>query len=120
MRLVGLLLLTMPLWAHAAGPLKLRPGMTGVPDLGAIDCATFNVMHPAGPVGMEQAVLTWAEGYFYARSGKTLDEILALQPATSSDWNFDRLTGHLVAYCAANPQAPVPDAVADLWQQLEP
>jgi hypothetical protein len=100
--------------------LKLRPGMTGVPDLGAIYCETFNQMHPAGPTGMEQAVLTWAEGYFYGLSGKTIDEILAVQPAGSTQWNFNTLSGHIVAFCAAQPNASVPDAVADLWQRLQP
>jgi hypothetical protein len=104
--------------ALAAGPLKLRPGMTGVPDLGAIRCETFSQMHPAGPTGMEQAVLTWAGGYIYGRTGKTLDEVLAAQ-AAGTEWNFDTLTGHIVSYCAAHPQAPVPEAVADLWAQLQ-
>ena len=115
-----LLLLLLPALLTAAEPLSLRPGMTGVPDLGAIDCATFNHMYPAGPTGMEQAVLTWAEGYFFARSGKTMDELLAVQPADAPDWDFDALTGHIVQFCAASPEAGVPEAVTDLWRQLAP
>ena len=42
----------------AAKPLTLRPGMTGVPDLGAIKCEMFVHMYPNGPTGMSQAVLT--------------------------------------------------------------
>jgi len=99
--------------------LRLRPGMTGVPDLGAISCETFTHMHPAGPTGMEQAVLTWAQGYFFGLSGRTIDEILAAQPA-DADWNFDTLSGYIVAYCAARPEAGIPEAVADLWAELEP
>ena len=115
-----LLLLLLPALLTAAEPLSLRPGMTGVPDLGAIDCATFNHMYPAGPTGMEQAVLTWAEGYFFARSGKTMDELLAAQPADAPHWDFDALTGHIVQFCAARPEAGVPEAVTDLWRQLAP
>lgn len=103
-----------------AAELTLRPGMTGVADLGATSCETFNQMHPAGPTGMEQAVLTWAQGYFYAQSGKTTNEILAALPDGGAEWKFDTLTGHIVAYCAARPEAAIPDAVADLWAQLRP
>lgn len=119
-RLVGPALLLIPVLAAAAGPLKLRPGMTGVADLGAIDCAMFNHMYPAGPTGMEQAVLTWAEGYFYARSGRTMDELLAAQPPGARDWDFDALTGHIVAFCADRPEAPLPAAVQDLWRVFSP
>lgn len=120
MRRACLMLLIAPILALASGPLTLRPGMTGVPDLGAIDCAMFNHMYPAGPTGMEQAVLTWAEGFFYARSGKTIDELLAAQPAAARDWDFGSLTGHIVEFCQASPDAPLPDAVRDLWQALNP
>lgn len=102
-----------------AAELTLRPGMTGVADLGATSCETFNQMHPAGPTGMEQAVLTWAQGYFYGQSGQTMNEILAALPDDGPSWTFDTLTGHIVAFCAAQPDAGIPDAVADLWQQLQ-
>jgi hypothetical protein len=110
------------LGALAAGgsELRLRPGMTGVPDLGAISCETFTHMHPAGPTGMEQAVLTWAQGYFYGLSGQTTNQILAGQPGNEMSWDFDSLTGHIVAFCADNPEASIPDAVADLWSSLKP
>ncbi len=116
---VAAMMLVMSNWSVAA-ELTLRPGMTGVADLGAIRCATFNQMHPAGPTGMEQAVLTWAQGYFYGLSGQTMDEILAALPASGKAWNFDTLTGHIVAFCAAQPDAGIPDAVANLWAQLKP
>lgn len=117
---IACLLLVLPSLAGASDPLTLRPGMTGVPDLGAIDCAMFNHMYPAGPTGMEQAVLTWAEGYFYARSGKTMDELLAAQPAAAPDWDFEALTGHIVEFCQASPDSPLPDAVRDLWRAFNP
>ena len=104
--------------AGAAQKLTLRPGMTGVPDLGAISCATLTHMHPAGPTGTEQALLTWAQGYLYARTGQTMDEILAGLPADAPAWTFDRLAGHLVEFCAANPEAQVPEAAADLARAL--
>lgn len=103
--------------ALAANKLALRPGMTGVADLGAISCATFTHMYPAGATGMRQAALTWAQGYFYGQSAKTVDEILAELPA-DNPWDFDSLTDHIVDYCAANPEAPLPDAVIDLWNEL--
>ena len=106
--------------ALAAGPLALRPGMGGVADLGAITCAKYMEIHPWGPAGMEQAALTWAEGYMFARSGMTMDEILAAQPTDGPDWNFDTLTGHIVDYCATRPDASVPEAVASLWEELRP
>jgi len=103
--------------ANAAGPLTLRPGMTGVPDLGAIKCETFVHMYPNGPTGMSQAVLTWSQGYFYALTGKTTDEILATLPEESA-WDFDSLTGHIVDYCEEHPEVPLPEAVKDLWAAL--
>ena len=112
-----MLLATLSPIAQAADPLTLKPGMVGVPDLGALQCETFNQMYPNGPTGMRQAVLTWAQGYFFARSGKTTDAILADLPADST-WDFDSLSGHLVAYCEATPDASVPEAVADLWSSL--
>jgi len=102
---------------QGADPLTLKPGMVGVADLGALQCATFNQMYPNGPTGMRQAALTWAQGYFFARSGKTTDEILADLP-NSARWNFDSLSGHLVAYCEGAPEASVPEAIADLWTML--
>jgi len=101
-----------------AGPLSLRPGMTGVPDLGALQCKTFNTMYPYGPTGMRQSALTWAEGYLHARSGLTIDEILRQQANEDRTWDFDSLSGLIVDYCAANPEAPFPNAVKDLAKAL--
>ena len=67
---------------------------------------------------MRQAVLTYSQGYFFARSGKTTDEILSGLPADNS-WDFETLTDHIVDYCAANPESPVSAAVIDLWGQLD-
>lgn len=103
--------------AIAAKPLALKPGMTGVPDLGAIKCEMFNRMYPNGPTGMSQAVLTWAQGYFYALTGNTIDEILAPLPEDGA-WDFDRLTGHIVDYCEEHPESPLPEAVKGLWSAL--
>ncbi len=103
--------------ALADGPLKLHPGMMGVADIGAADCALFNEMHPNGPAGMEHHVLTWAEGYIYAKSGKTIDGVLEGLPADNG-WDFDSLTGYIVDYCAANPDEKVAQAAAALWTTL--
>ncbi|MAF82801.1 MAG: hypothetical protein QGH93_02825 [Gammaproteobacteria bacterium] len=103
--------------AIAAKPLTLRPGMTGVPDLGAIKCETFADMYPNGPTGMSQAVLTWAQGYFYGLTAKTTDEILAQLPEKSS-WDFDTLTGHIIIFCEEHPEVPLPVAVKDLWSVM--
>lgn len=99
-----------------AAPLALRPGMGGVPDLGAIRCETFNEMYPSGPNGLRQAILYWTEGYVYAQTGKTMDEFLA-SPGKGS-WDFGALTDHIVQFCRARPEAPVPLAVIDLWTRM--
>lgn len=117
---VALLALSMANGAMAADRLTLRPGMGGVPDLGAVPCETFTKILPEGPTGFRQAVLTWAEGYIYGRSGRTIDEVLAAAPAATPAWTFDTLTDHIVGYCAANPAAPLPAAVHDLWTRLSP
>ncbi|MEO8444828.1 MAG: hypothetical protein ABI567_07485 [Gammaproteobacteria bacterium] len=117
---LGSLLLSGGIAATAADKLALRPGMGGVADLGALRCETFNSILPKGPTGFRQAVLTWAEGYIYARSGKTIDEVLAAVPAGGPPWTFDRLTDHVVEYCMARPDAPLPAAVHDLWRTLQP
>jgi len=101
-----------------AAPLALRPGMGGVPDLGAIRCETFNEMYPAGPNGLRQAILYWTEGYVYAQTGKTMDEFLA-SPGMDI-WDFGTLTDHIVEFCKAQPEAPVPLAVKDLWTRMSP
>ena len=70
---------------------------------------------PLSELGLQQAALTWAQGYFHARSGKTTDELLS---ETDTAWDFDSLSGYLVQFCADNPEAQVPDAVASLWEAL--
>ena len=92
--------------------------MTGVADLGAISCATFNDIYPNGPTGLRQAALYYAEGYIYARSGMTIDEVLAGQPA-DADWSFDSLTDVIVDYCAENPEARVSSGAGQLWRVLQ-
>lgn len=100
--------------ADAADKLRLPSGMGGVPDIGAIPCRVFSEMIVIGPLGTKRLLLTWAEGYYRAISGKTIDEILADAGADGTDWNFDSLTGHFVEYCAANPEALTSAAVVDL------
>ncbi len=101
-----------------AEELKLPPGMGGVPDIGAIPCDVFNKMIVVGPLGTKRLLLTWAEGYYHAKTGKTINEIIQGAEKTGQSWDFDSLTGHFVDYCAANPEAPTAAAVSDLGEQL--
>jgi len=101
-----------------AEKLRLPSGMGGVPDIGAIPCDVFNQMIVVGPLGTKRLLLTWAQGYYRANSGKTIDEILAGSNDPGKAWNFDSLTGHLVDYCAANPEVLTSAAVADLGERL--
>ncbi len=112
---VTLLLLLAAAAAHA--DLQLRPGMTGVADLGAISCETYNAIYPNGPTGLRQATLYYAEGYIYAKTGKSIDEVLGEQP-DDAQWNFDSLTDIVVDYCASNPDSPVSAGVAALFDAL--
>jgi len=102
----------------SAEKLKLPAGMGGVPDIGAIPCDVFNKMMVVGPLGTKRLLLTWAQGYYHAKSGKTLDEIIEAADEAGQTWDFDSLTGHLVDYCAAEPEALTAAAVADLGNQL--
>jgi hypothetical protein len=101
----------------AADGIRLRPGMTGVADLGATSCETFNHMYPAGPTGLRQAALYYAEGFIYGRSGKTLEQVVGGLP-DDAGWTFDSLTDVMVNYCTANPAAEFADAAAALWAAL--
>lgn len=101
-----------------AEKLKLPSGMGGVPDIGAIPCEVFNNMIVIGPLGTKRSLLTWAEGYYFARSDKTIDEILAAAEEAGTSWDFDSLTGHFVDFCAADPQALTSAAVIDLGGRL--
>lgn len=99
-----------------AEPLRLRPGMGGVADPGAIDCAFFNTIYEAGPTGFRQTVLYWTEGYVLGKSGLTMDAALA--QAKGGPWTFDTLTDHVVDFCRKNPGSGMPAAVEDLWRTL--
>ncbi|WKZ11644.1 MAG: hypothetical protein QY320_11215 [Gammaproteobacteria bacterium] len=102
-----------------AANVKLPAGMGGVPDIGAIPCRVFSQMIVVGPLGTRLSLLTWAAGYFAATSGKTLDEVVtAAAEAGGGEWTFDRLTAHLVDYCAAKPEAATAAAVRDLGTTL--
>jgi hypothetical protein len=104
--------------AALAEKLQLPPGMGGVPDIGTIPCDVFNKMITVGPLGTKRLLLTWAQGYYQAKSGKTIDEILEAAQEAGQSWDFDSLTGHLVDYCAADPEAPTSAAVIDLGEHL--
>jgi len=121
-RIIKPLLLTAALLtvseAALAGKLQLPPGMGGVPDIGAIPCDVFNKMIVVGPLGTKRLLLTWAEGYYHARTGKTIDEILQDAETAGQSWDFESLTGHFVDYCAADPQALTSSAVIDLGEHL--
>ena len=95
----------------------LPPGMTGVADFGAIDCATFTHMYPAGPTGVGQAVLSWAQGYIYAQSGHSLGDALE-DVSAGGDWDFYSLREFIVNYCEQKPEAPLPEAVTELWATI--
>lgn len=113
-----MILATVPAHAAYAEKLRLPPGMGGVPDIGAIPCAVFNEMIVVGPLGTKRLLLTWAEGYYRAKSGKTIDEILADAKSAGQPWDFRSLTGYFVDYCAADPEALTSAAVADLGKRL--
>jgi hypothetical protein len=102
----------------AAEPIALRPGMGGVPDPGAVECAVLNRLYATAPTGFRQTLLYWLEGYVYGRTGLTMDSALAKAPG--GPWTFDTLTDRLVGYCRDHPDADVPAAVADLWRVLQP
>lgn len=97
---------------------RVRPGMMGTADIGAQDCATFNDMHYHGPAGMEHQVLTWVQGYVFAKTNSNIDAMLEAIPGDNG-WNFDTLTGVFVDYCKANPEAPVSEAAIALWTTLK-
>ncbi len=101
-----------------AGKLQLPKGMGGVPDIGVIPCEVFTRMIKVGPLGTKRLLLTWAEGYYHAKTGKTFDEILAAAEQAGETWDFTRLTDHFEAFCAADPEALTSAAVADLGEQL--
>ena len=103
--------------ALAEGQLKLRPGMMGVADIGASDCSLFSDMHYNGPTGMQHHVLTWVQGYVFAKTGANIDVLLAKMPEDNG-WDFDSLSSVFVDYCQANPEAKVSEAAIKLWSTL--
>jgi hypothetical protein len=103
--------------ALAEGQLKLRPGMGGVADIGASDCALFTEMHYNGPTGMQHHVLTWVQGYVFAKTGANIDAILVKLPENNG-WDFDSLSSVFVDYCKENPEAKVSEAAIALWTTL--
>jgi hypothetical protein len=102
----------------SAEKLQLPAGMGGVADIGAISCDVFNKMIVIGPLGTKRLLLTWAQGYYHAKSGKTIDELIETAEKTGQTWDFDSLTGHFVDYCAADPEALTSAAVVDLGERL--
>ena len=101
----------------ADSQVRLHPGMAGVADIGASDCALFSEMHYNGPTGMRHHVLTWVQGYVHARTGSNIDALLAAMPEDNG-WDFDNLTDVFVDYCQANPEAKVSEAAIALWTAL--
>lgn len=123
LRLVAsLFLITQVATAIADTEVHVRPGMMGVADIGARDCATFNEMHYNGPAGMELHVLTWVQGYVHAMTGADIDAMLAAIPGATADgnngWNFDTLTAVFVGYCRERPDARVSEAGIALYRML--
>jgi len=104
--------------AFADSQLKLHPGMVGVADIGASDCALFSEMHYNGPTGMQHHVLTWVQGYVFAKSGANIDAMLAKLPEDNG-WDFDSLSGVFIDYCREHPDAKVSEAAIALWTTLE-
>ncbi len=98
--------------------IRIHPGMGGVSDIGATDCALFNEMHYNGPTGMEHHVLTWVQGYVFAKTGSNIDAMLDKIP-DGGGWDFASLTGVFVDYCKANPTEPVSTAAVRVWSVLE-
>lgn len=107
----------LPAAAAGAEPLRLRPGMGGLADPGAITCGYFNKIYEEGPMGWRQMLLYWTEGYIYGRTGRTIDQVLATAPG--GPWTFDTLTDRLVDFCRKNPEAGTPAAAEDLWGALQ-
>jgi len=120
MKKYGLLLIAM-LWVSGAAQaerLRLPNGMGGVADIGAIPCGVFSEMLVIGPLGTRLSLLTWADGFYYARTDKTMEEIVADARDAGESWDFYRLTDHLAEYCEKNPDAVTREAVISLESAL--
>jgi len=98
--------------------LELPKGMGGVADIGTVPCEVFNQMLVIGPLGTRLSLLTWADGYYYARTEKTMDELVAAAKQSGDSWDFERLTDHFTEFCAENPEAITRDAVVSLGNEL--
>ena len=103
--------------ASAEDQLRLHPGMTGVIDIGVANCTLFSEMHYNGPTGMRHHVLTWVQGYVFAKTGSNIEAMLEAMP-DGNGWDFDSLSGVFVEYCEANPDAQVAEAAIALWSEL--
>jgi hypothetical protein len=101
----------------SADPVRLREGMGGVADIGATKCDYYAYIHPNGPMGFDQAVLYWFQGYVHARSGKSINAFLAEVP-DGNRWTFEHIGRHVLDYCTANPARTVADGVMDLWSSV--
>lgn len=102
----------------SADKLRLPEGMGGVPDIGVIPCEVFTNMIKVGPLGTKRLLLTWAQGYYQAQTGKTIDQLIEAAGEAGETWDFVRLTDHFEAYCAADPEALTVAAVVDLGRKL--
>lgn len=102
----------------AADPIQLPSGMAGVPNIGAIPCHVFTEMLDKGPKGVRLSLLTWAEGYFFARSGETLNEMIETAPKTDEAYDFYGITDRFVEFCAANPDSLTHEAVLAFGGEL--
>lgn len=114
--ILSLLFPTVPALA-ASDPLQMDPGMAGFADLGTIQCDYFVELLPIGPKGFRQSLMTYAQGFVFAKSGKTFDQVLAGQ---GKSWTYNSLSEEMVQYCRANPEKSIPDAAAHLWSELSP
>ncbi len=98
--------------------IAIHPGMGGVTDIGVENCEMFNDMHYHGPTGLEHHVLTWVQGYVFAKTGSNIDAMLDKIP-DGGGWDFDSLTGIFVDYCKNNPEVKVSEAAIKVWEILD-
>ena len=59
-----------------------------------------------------------AQGYVHAQTGANIDALLRGLP-DGHGWDFASLSGHIVDYCKANPDAPVHEAAISLASVLQ-
>ncbi len=109
---------TLTAGTSAAKEIMLPDGMGGVPDIGTIPCSVFTQMLVIGPLGTKHSLLTWAEGYLYAKTDRSMEELVSEANAAGAGWNFTALTDHFVSYCQEHPEAVTKSAVQDLAGKL--